>query len=305
MLLARAAQRAAPLARTRALSSTPTFTLHAFTDANDFGFGRGAQFCMLNLRHDALFAAAQDPAALYAKKYEARRARIKRLFEKLDSLELGALDRAALSKGLDGIGLPASPERLDRVFRRFESGSGNLPLAGFEEFLVETWGFPLHVEFSSELGSMGLGGKQAIAWIGRTVPAHFVLRALRQLWPRDVEDIAIFRNRSANPDLNPERMTLHDRTYVPSVGKDSSTAGGLARTLLAQEPTDKGGFVVRITTGGDVTHVPLRGLRYSGAKPAAVANPEVTGVEWALRSGLGAVGLGTTLWLGLVILKGG
>ena len=131
MLLARAAQRAAPLARARALSSTPTFTLHAFTDGNDFGFGRGAQFCMLNLRHDALFAAAQDPAALYAAKYEARRARIKRLFEKLDSLELGALDRAALSKGLDGIGFPASPERLDRVFRRFESGSGNLKLARF------------------------------------------------------------------------------------------------------------------------------------------------------------------------------
>ena len=223
----------------------------------------------------------------------------------MDSLELGALDRAALSKGLDGIGLPASPERLDRVFRQFESGSGNLALEGFEAFLVETWGFPLHVEFSSELGSMGLGGTQAIAWVGRTVPAHFVLRALRQLWPRDVEDIAIFRNRSANPDLNPERMTLHDRTYVPSVGKGTSTAGGLARTLLAQEPTDKGGFVVRITTGGDVTHVPLRGLRYSGAKPAAVANPEVTGVEWALRSGLGAVGLGGALGVLSFVFKGG
>ena len=99
-------------------------------------------------------------------------------------------------------------------------------------------------------------------------------------------------------------MTLHDRTYVPSVGKGTSTAGGLARTLLAQEPTDKGGFVVRITTGGDVTHVPLRGLRYSGAKPAAVANPEATGVEWALRSGLGAVGLGTALGFASVIFKG-
>ena len=72
MLLARAAR---PLARARALSSTtPTFTLHAFTDANDFGFGRGAQFCMLNLRHDALFAKG-DPAALYAAKYAARRAK--------------------------------------------------------------------------------------------------------------------------------------------------------------------------------------------------------------------------------------
>ena len=137
MLLARAAQRAAPLARARALSSTPTFTLHKFTDGNDFGFGRGSQYCMLNLRHDALFTKG-DPAALYAEKYAARRVRIKRLFEKLDSLELGALDRAALSKGLDAIGLPASPERLDRVFKQFESGSGNLPLAGFEEFLVET-----------------------------------------------------------------------------------------------------------------------------------------------------------------------
>ena len=68
----------------------------------------------------------------------------------------------------------------------------------------------------------------------------------------------------------------------------------------------EGGIVVRITsTGGEVTYVPLRGLRYSGAKPAAVANPEVTGVEWVLRSGLGAVGVGTTLWLGVVILKGG
>ena len=148
MLLARAAR---PLARARALSSTPTFTLHKFTDGNDFGFGRGSQFCMLNLRHDALFAAAKDPATLYAEKYKARRARIKRLFEKLDSLELGALDRAALAKGLDAIGLPASPERLDRVFNQFESGSGNLALEGFEAFLVETWGFPLHVEFCVEI----------------------------------------------------------------------------------------------------------------------------------------------------------
>ena len=101
-------------------------------------------------------------------------------------------------------------------------------------------------------------------------------------------------------------MTLHDRTYTPSVGKDTATAGGLARTLLVHDPLDEGGFVVRVTsTGGEDTYVPLRGLRYSGAKPAAVANPEATGVEWALRSGLGAVGLGTTLWLGLVILKGG
>ena len=106
---------------------------------------------MLNLRHDALFAAAKDPATLYAEKYKARRARIKRLFEKLDSLELGALDRAALAKGLDAIGLPASPERLDRVFNQFESGSGNLALEGFEAFLVETWGFPLHVEFCVEI----------------------------------------------------------------------------------------------------------------------------------------------------------
>ena len=78
-----------------------------------------------------------------------------------------------------------------------------------------------------------------------------------------------------------------------------------ARTLLAHDPFDEGGFVVRVTTGGDVTYVPLRGLRYSGAKPAAVANPEVTGVEWALRSGLATVGLGTTLWLASVIFKGG
>ena len=79
-----------------------------------------------------------------------------------------------------------------------------------------------------------------------------------------------------------------------------------ARTLLAHDPFDEGGFVVRVTsTGGDVTYVPLRGLRYSGAKPAAVANPEVTGVEWALRSGLATVGLGTMLGLASVIFKGG
>ena len=79
---------------------------------------------------------------------------------------------------------------------------------------------------------MGLGGTQAIAWIGRQVPAHFLLRALRQLWPLDVEDIAILRNDSANPDLDSQRMTLHDRTYVPSVGKGTATAGALARTCV-------------------------------------------------------------------------
>ena len=91
---------------------------------------------------------------------------------------------------------------------------------------------------------MGLGGTQAIAWVGRTVPALSSC-ALRQLWPLDVEDIAILRNDSANPDLDPQRMTLHDRTYIPSVGKDTATAGGLARTLLAHDPYEKGGFVVQ------------------------------------------------------------
>ena len=71
-----------------------------------------------------------------------------------------------------------------------------------------------------------------------------------------------------------------------------------ARTLLAHDPFDEGGFVVRVTsTGGDVTYVPLRGLRYSGEKPAAVANPKVSGLELAIRTGLFGVGGAATLFL--------
>ena len=63
MLLARAAQRAAPLARARALSSSPAFTLPRVYRQQRLWFRPRAQFCTLNLRHDAVFGAQSDPAA--------------------------------------------------------------------------------------------------------------------------------------------------------------------------------------------------------------------------------------------------
>merc|ERR1712146_417446 len=104
-------------------------------------------------------------------------------------------------------------------------------------------------------------------------------------WPMDVEDIAIMRNRTANPEADPQKMVVHDRTYVPSVDEGTETATKLAETLLEHEPSEEGGFFVRITSnGGDVAYVPLYGLAYStSTQDLSVANPMVSPIERLLR----------------------
>ena len=190
------------------------------------------------------------------------------------------------------------------MFNQFESGSGNLALEGFEAPWSRRGVFPrmLNSRPSSARRGPGAAGDRVSAARCRRTPLYC---ALRRLWPLDVEDIAILRNDSANPDLDPQRMTLHDRTYIPSVGKDTQRRRAGSRGRCS--PTSPSTKAARRPRHGRRrrAYVPLRGLRHSGAKPAAVANPEVTGVEGHCGSGLATVGLGTALGLASVIFKGG
>ena len=272
----------------RAFSVTPEFTLHKHDDSSDFGFGRGSQFCMLTLRRDTAFTTG-DTDTLYIDKNVFADGRIRKLFSDLDVSRSGGLDRTELMAGLQAIGLPTTEAQVEETMHYFDrSGDGEIQADEFVRFLEDTWGRPLTVEFSSNLGAIGLEGTRAISWVGRSVPAHFVLRALRQLWPHDVEDIAIMRNEVENPELDPQMMTVHDRTYVASVSESTARAVALASELLEQEQTAKGGFSVRIISGGEEVYVPLRGIamQFGAQLPGDVANKPPSGSEWFMRFGV-------------------
>lgn len=70
-------------------------------------------------------------------------------------------------------------------------------------------------------------------------------------------------------------MALHDDSYVPSVDKKVATVKGFADVAAKAGPTEKGGFVVRITqrahehVPASQVYVPLRGLRINGGAPVA------------------------------------
>jgi hypothetical protein len=111
---------------------------------------------------------------------------------------------------------------------------------------------------------------RAVTWLGRTAPAHFLLRALRWTWPLPVDSVAIMRNIADNPGLDPALMQLHDNTFVPSVDPVVSSVYKFAAVAAKAEPTAAGGFVVRISerahgdTPADDVYVSLRGLRRNG-----------------------------------------
>jgi hypothetical protein len=119
------------------------------------------------------------------------------------------------------------------------------------------------------------------------------MRAVRNTWPFTVEEVAILRNTSDNPSLDPSRMAVALDTYLPSKEEGMESSYFMALTAAKQGPTEKGGFVIRLTERGSDSpvYIPLRGLTENGVlKPDFQANP----LLWMIRSPM-EVGFGLIL----------
>ena len=267
--------------------------------------GIQSQFASLALRHEAAFATVGPDAfaQLYADKAVFEGALVRDLFDDLDRSRSGSLDRDELLAGLARIGLPATPAQADRVLARADaSGDGELRADEFAKLVEETWGRGVAVERDAD------DDARAVARLGSSAPAHFVLRALRHLWPFDVDEVAILRNDDDNPALDPRKMRVHDETFVPSVSEATDNVGKLSLALLDHEPRARGGFVVRLTSGGETVYVPLRGASAPGVARAHVAEVAASGMgtaKFPLHFALVAAGFGVGAYgFALIVFPG-
>ena len=279
---------------TAATTSSVEFTISPYKETYELGYGRGTQFCMLSLLHPSV-ADKENAMALYKKKAASAAAQVDELFDRYDTDSSGALDGKQLREAMAGIGLPPTDERVRSVLVQDDAnGDGQLQRSEFAKLLLETWGGPVDVDFSTALPTIYPSleaGQRAFIWVGRSVPTHYVLRALRNLWPHPVESVAIMRNTAANPTLDPALMEVFDETFVPSVPSEVASATRFALHLATEvhAPTDVGGFVVRITPptkGEQPVYALLRGLPENDASKkakAATNTAPTTWLEWGAR----------------------
>ena len=241
---------------------SPVFALAPYLSSSHGS--RKTRFCMLALRHPALLD--EHIAITYEAKANATEDQVHEIFQHYDVGCYGSLDRAALTQAMEGIGLNPTEERAAKLLKFFDtSRDGALQRDEFCALMTHIWGptftphlsDSLHMLYDDEV----VAGRSAYVWLGRSVPSHYVLRALRNLWPGIVSHIAIMRNTIENPQMIPEHMTTFDETYEPSVAPELNNASLIAAEAFMRPPTSQGGFVVRITNpAGDVKFVPLRGL---------------------------------------------
>ena len=267
--------------------SRAAFSLSPYSDVYDLGYGRGTQFCMLTLRHPKTSESSDEEClAIFAVKAASETQRVEELFKFYDKDASGSLDRAQLAEAMVGIGLPPEDDIVASVLRRLDANhDGMLQREEFAALLKETWGSPLHLSFTDKLCtaiSRELDGRRGVSWVGRTVPTHYVLRALRNSWPTPVESVSILRNTKDNADLDPGLMEVFDSTFMPSVPEEVGTATRLALAAAEQPPTAAGGFVVGVReVSGEVEYVPLLGLCENSSTGGLDAKPGV--MEWMAR----------------------
>jgi hypothetical protein len=225
-------------------------------------------------------------------KAEVAAAHVDELFKTFDTDSSGALNEDQVGAALAGIGLPPDNEQIRGVLLRHDvSGDGQLQREEFASLLRETWGGEVHLDIRRDLHQLYPAGEgqleeasRTLAWVGRSNPTHFLLRALRHMWPEHVEHVAIMRNRAGNAMLDPDLMDVFDETFVPTVAPEVETAVLLAAEAAKQPPTTAGGFVVRLRlTGGKTAYAPLLGLPEN--RSSFRVDAKTSGFEWFVRFG--------------------
>lgn len=255
--------------------------------------GRASHFALLTLRDDKVFEGKtrSQRKAIYDEKKLTSQGYADELFALYGRDSNSSLTKAEASQLVAGLGLPPTDARARPI------ASHALPHADLSGLLGQ-WD-SLQCEFSAVKGCplgtvrnplaslgplqpLGLDGDRAVAWIGRQVPLLFVLHAFRQLWPAVVVDAALMRNTQDNPQLLPGRMQV----YQPSTQQGVAVVD-LATLASAQDPVEKGGFVVRLLLKkGPYQYVPFRGLPENTLSEAQI-NPNIPhrNSEFVIRVG--------------------
>ena len=182
--------------------------------------------------------------ALYKKKAASAAAQVDELFDRYDTDSSGALDGKQLREAMAGIGLPPTDERVRSVLVQDDAnGDGQLQRSEFAKLLLETWGGPVDVDFSTALPTIYPSleaGQRAFIWVGRSVPTHYVLRALQDVdYPYPGHGVEVLMNCSGSgSSINNEQTKvsveqLYEYFEFRQAVQTGSPAQGRTQRLLA------------------------------------------------------------------------
>eukprot|EP00929_Paragymnodinium_shiwhaense_P059057 TRINITY_DN29564_c0_g1_i1.p1 TRINITY_DN29564_c0_g1~~TRINITY_DN29564_c0_g1_i1.p1 ORF type:complete len:303 (-),score=44.75 TRINITY_DN29564_c0_g1_i1:311-1219(-) len=243
------------------------FTLAPYRDVPELKMNRGDDYCMVTLRHGAFDHSVVSTQELYKVKDAAIVQHIDALFERFDAEGKGHLTKEQLREACKVIGLPDNDMVVaDILQRRDRDGTGTIDKIEFTHVVEEAWGSPIEVNVDDRLemlnhdllGHATLSGSRAVAFVGRSSPVEFVVRACRYTWPLAFHRVGILQNVKENPDLDPAKMEMLDRPR---------DAVRLAELAELQDPREKGGLVARfipMTDEESTLYVPIRGLPENG-----------------------------------------
>ncbi|CAE7676784.1 ppsC [Symbiodinium pilosum] len=261
--------RAAFLAKQRGLgcagrwsSSELEFTIAPYHDVPALGYERSDKFCMMTLRYPEFQSLPlEERRAVYDRKRKRRAEFIEELFDRFDADSSGSLDKVQLQNALREIGLAWDDGSIQDILHRKDTdSSGTISREEFPEVVKEAWGKIPDLAFSDRLSEIHQGhqgveplcGNRAVMFIGRTSPAGWALRSVRNMWPHALRRCQIFQNVCDNPDMNAEHMKawMSDYNSAPEMHVE-----GVARVAAESGTTSKGGLVVRLDPV-DVTEGP-------------------------------------------------
>mmetsp|Transcript_23629 Transcript_23629/g.56054 ORF Transcript_23629/g.56054 Transcript_23629/m.56054 type:complete len:284 (-) Transcript_23629:33-884(-) len=251
-----------------AASANWEFTIAPYVDVPALGFERSDKFCMLTMKYPSFQG---QSAAWCQEMYETKKKRraefIEELFVYYDDDKSGFLSKEQLQKALRDIGLAWDDGSIAGMLQRRDMDqNGVISQTEFPEVVKEAWGQIPTMTFSNKLGDLYKGdpldGDRAVMFLGRTSPAGWVLRSVRNMCPYALRGCQILQNVCNNPEMNPEYMEAWMAEYhtgpVMTVEEVAEAA--------AASPTTVGSLCVRLDAvdkpddGPGTVYVPIRGL---------------------------------------------
>ncbi|CAK9028315.1 unnamed protein product [Durusdinium trenchii] len=205
------------------------FTIAPYIDVPELGFQRSDKFCMLTIKYPAFQGLPEEERhAMYEQKKKRRAQFVEELFDHYDVSKTGYLCKDELQNALKEIGLAFDDGSVQGMLQRRgrkEKPDDALTIqrSEFPDVVREAWGQIPRMTFSDQLGHKlanlyqgqePLHGDRALMFLGKTSPAGWALRAVRNLCPYALRGCQILQNVCNNPEFNPEYMEawMVDRT---------------------------------------------------------------------------------------------
>lgn len=196
-----------------AVSHDLEFTIAPYVDVPALGFQKSDKFCMLTLKYPGFQGLPEEQRhAMYEQKRLRRAQFVGELFDFYDVNKSGYLCKDELQGVLKDIGLAFDDGSVQGMLQRKDKdGSGNISKTEFPEVVREAWGQIPTMVFSDKLGDLypgqpPLDGDRVVMFLGRTSPAGWALRSVRNLCPYALRGCQILQNVCNNPEMNPEYM---------------------------------------------------------------------------------------------------